>query len=237
MQFDLPFMVIAAIVMGMTGIFSLIVSFAAVKLNDNYFILGSLGFLMIAYTILYNWTDVTFSPYGIPRIKILRLWDISGVWGYFVLTILLSADVIWFFRRIKNFSYGRVLKAMRSDELSVKALGRNTVKFKSWDFFLSAALSCLTGLIYTSYVSYIDSTSFTLDESIFIISALFIGGVGNIKGPIVGAAFVVLLPEILRFIGMPDAIAANMRQIIYGLTLVLVMYFSPKGLWGEFVMK
>ncbi|WP_276803828.1 branched-chain amino acid ABC transporter permease [Odoribacter laneus] len=237
MQFDLPFMVIAAIVMGMTGIFSLIVSFAAVKLNDNYFILGSLGFLMIAYTILYNWTDVTFSPYGIPRIKILRLWDISGVWGYFVLTILLSADVIWFFRRIKNFPYGRVLKAMRSDELSVKALGRNTVKFKSWDFFLSAALSCLTGLIYTSYVSYIDSTSFTLDESIFIISALFIGGVGNIKGPIVGAAFVVLLPEILRFIGMPDAIAANMRQIIYGLTLVLVMYFSPKGLWGEFVMK
>ena len=231
MQFDLPFMVIAAIVMGMTGIFSLIVSFAAVKLNDNYFILGSLGFLMIAYTILYNWTDVTFSPYGIPRIKILRLWDISGVWGYFVLTILLSADVIWFFRRIKNFPYGRVLKAMRSDELSVKALGRNTVKFKSWDFFLSAALSCLTGLIYTSYVSYIDSTSFTLDESIFI------GGVGNIKGPIVGAAFVVLLPEILRFIGMPDAIAANMRQIIYGLTLVLVMYFSPKGLWGEFVMK
>lgn len=230
-------MVIAAIVMGMTGIFSLIVSFAAVKLNDNYFILGSLGFLMIAYTILYNWTDVTFSPYGIPRIKILRLWDISGVWGYFVLTILLSADVIWFFRRIKNFPYGRVLKAMRSDELSVKALGRNTVKFKSWDFFLSAALSCLTGLIYTSYVSYIDSTSFTLDESIFIISALFIGGVGNIKGPIVGAAFVVLLPEILRFIGMPDAIAANMRQIIYGLTLVLVMYFSPKGLWGEFVMK
>ena len=237
MQIDLPFMVIAAIVMGMTGIFSLIVSFAAVKLNDNYFILGSLGFLMIAYTILYNWTDVTFSPYGIPRIKILRLWDISGVWGYFVLTILLSADVIWFFRRIKNFPYGRVLKAMRSDELSVKALGRNTVKFKSWDFFLSAALSCLTGLIYTSYVSYIDSTSFTLDESIFIISALFIGGVGNIKGPIVGAAFVVLLPEILRFIGMPDAIAANMRQIIYGLTLVLVMYFSPKGLWGEFVMK
>ena len=100
MQFDLPFMVIAAIVMGMTGIFSLIVSFAAVKLNDNYFILGSLGFLMIAYTILYNWTDVTFSPYGIPRIKILRLWDISGVWGYFVLTILLSAGVIWFFRRI-----------------------------------------------------------------------------------------------------------------------------------------
>lgn len=63
--------------------------------------------------------------------------------------------------------------------------------------------------------------------------SLFIGGVGNIKGPLLGAAFVVLLPEILRFVGMPDAFAANMRQIIYGLALVLVMYFRPQGLCGE----
>lgn len=240
MQFDLPFLLIAAIVMYITGIFSLIVSFAAVKLNDDYFILGSLGFQMIAYTILYNWTDVTRGPYGIPGIpgiKLLGIWDISGVWGYFILTTLLSAGVIWFFRRIKSSPYGRILKAMRSDELSVKALGRNTINFKSWAFFLSAAFSGLAGLIYASYVSYIDPTSFTLDESIFIISALFIGGVGNIRGPLLGAAFVVLLPEILRFVGMPDSIAANMRQIIYGLALVLVMYFRPKGLWGESVLK
>lgn len=240
MQFDLPFLLIAAIVMFITGIFSLIVSFAAVKLNDDYFILGSLGFQMIAYTILYNWTDVTRGPYGIPGIpgiKLLGIWDISGVWGYLILTTLLSAGVIWFFRRIKSSPYGRILKAMRSDELSVKALGRNTINFKSWAFFLSAAFSGLAGLIYASYVSYIDPTSFTLDESIFIISALFIGGVGNIRGPLLGAAFVVLLPEILRFVGMPDSIAANMRQIIYGLALVLVMYFRPKGLWGESVLK
>ena len=88
-------------------------------------------------------------------------------------------------------------------------------------------------MFYASYVSYIDPTSFTLDESIFIISALFIGGTGNIKGPVVGALFVVLLPELLRFVGMPDAIAANMRQIIYGLSLILVMYFRPQGLVGE----
>ena len=60
---------------------------------------------------------------------------------------------------------------------------------------------------------------------------------GNIKGPVLGAVFVVLLPEILRFVGMPDAIAANMRQIIYGGALILVMYFRPQGLWGENVLK
>ena len=240
MQFDLPFIVVAAIIMFTTGLFSYVVSFASVKLKGDYFILASLGFQMIVYTILYNWTDVTRGPYGIPGIpgiKILGIWSLPGVWGYCILTTLVSLAVIGVFRRIKYSPYGRVLKAMRSDELSVQALGRNTMLFKAWAFFLSAAFSGLAGLFYASYVSYIDPTSFTLDESIFIVSALFIGGVGNIKGPVLGAVFVVLLPEILRFVGMPDAIAANMRQIIYGGALILVMYFRPQGLWGENVLK
>lgn len=239
MQFDLPFVVIAAIVMFVTGLSSCVISLASVKLKGDYFILASLGFQMIIYTILYNWTDVTRGPYGIPGIpviKILGLWALPGIWGYFILTTLVCLAVIIVFKRIKYSPYGRVLKAMRSDELSVQALGRNTVLFKSWAFFLSAAFSALAGLFYASYVTYIDPTSFTLDESIFIVSALFIGGVGNIKGPVLGAVFVVLLPEVLRFVGMPDTFAANMRQIIYGLALVLVMYFRPQGLWGENVL-
>lgn len=239
MQFDLPFVVIAAIVMFVTGLSSCVISLASVKLKGDYFILASLGFQMIVYTILYNWTDVTRGPYGIPGIpgiKILGLWPLPGIWGYFILTTLVCLAVIIVFKRIKYSPYGRVLKAMRSDELSVQALGRNTVLFKSWAFFLSAAFSALAGLFYASYVTYIDPTSFTLDESIFIVSALFIGGVGNIKGPVLGAVFVVLLPEVLRFVGMPDTFAANMRQIIYGLALVLVMYFRPQGLWGENVL-
>lgn len=240
MQFDLPFIVVAAIIMFTTGLFSYVVSFASVKLKGDYFILASLGLQMIVYTILYNWTDVTRGPYGIPGIpgiKTLGIWSLPGVWGYCILTTLVSLAVIGVFRRIKYSPYGRVLKAMRSDELSVQALGRNTMLFKAWAFFLSAAFSGLAGLFYASYVSYIDPTSFTLDESIFIVSALFIGGVGNIKGPVLGAVFVVLLPEILRFVGMPDTIAANMRQIIYGGALILVMYFRPQGVWGENALK
>lgn len=236
MQFNLPFVVIAIAVMILTGAFSWLVSFASVKLKNDYFILATLGFQMIVYTVLYNWTDVTRGPYGIPGIpgiKILGIWELSGVWSYAVMTLITMLIVVWVFRLIKNSPYGRLLKAMRSDEQSVQALGRNTVAARSWAFFLSAAISGLAGLFYASYVSYIDPTSFTLDESIFIISALFIGGTGNIKGPVVGALFVVLLPEILRFVGMPDAIAANMRQIIYGLSLILVMYFRPQGLVGE----
>ena len=170
-------------------------------------------------------------------IKLFGIVELSGVVGYCVLAIVVAAVSIWLFRMIKSSPFGRVLKAMRSDELSVRALGRNTTLLKVQTFFISAAFSGLAGLIYASYVSYIDPTSFTLDESIFIITALFIGGIGNVKGPVLGAVFVVILPELLRFVGLPDAVAANLRQIIYGLALVAVMFVRPQGLLGENSVK
>lgn len=240
MQFNLPFIVIAALVMGLTGLFSFLVSFASVRLKDDYFVIATMGFQLIVYTILYNWTDVTRGPYGIPGIPGIKLFgtiELSGVYSYLALSLVLMAIVVFLFHHLAKSPFGRTLNAIRADETIVKAMGRNTVMLKSWAFFLSADVAGLAGVIYASYVSYIDPTSFTLDESIFIISALFIGGIGNTKGPVLGALFVVLLPELLRFVGLPDTIAANLRQIIYGLTLILVMYYRPQGLWGKTVLS
>ena len=126
---------------------------------------------------------------------------------------------------------------MRTDGLQLIVTGRNILTLKSLTFFLSAVFSAFAGFIFASYVRYIDPTSFTLDESIFIISALFIGGLGNVKGSIAGALFIVLLPELLRFAGLPDSIAANSRQIIYGLSLVVVMMYFPKGFAGNMILR
>lgn len=240
MQFNLPFVVIALLVMVISGAFSLLVSFASVRLKDDYFVIATMGFQLIIYTILYNWTDMTHGPYGIasiPGIKLFGLYEVSGTYGYLILSTILMAIAVWLFHHLVTSPFGRALNAIRADETATLAMGRNTVMFKSWAFFLSAAVAGLAGVIYASYVSYIDPTSFTLDESIFILSALFIGGIGNTKGPILGALFVVLLPELLRFVGLPDSIAANLRQIIYGLVLVLVMYFRPQGIWGKSILK
>lgn len=240
LQFNLPFVVIAFAVMLLTGLFSWLVSYASVRLKGDYFVIATMGFQLIVYTILYNWTDVTRGPYGIPGIpgiKLLGLFELSGVYAYFALSLVVAAIVVLVFYRLVKSPFGRTLNAIRADETMVQALGRNTVAFKAWAFFISAAVAGLAGVIYASYVSYIDPTSFTLDESIFILSALFIGGIGNIKGPILGALFVVLLPELLRFVGLPDSVAANLRQIIYGLALILVMYFRPQGLWGKTILK
>lgn len=241
MHFNLPFVLIALIVMLATGLTSLIISYASVKLKGDYFILGTLGFQMIVYTILYNWINVTRGPYGIPgipSIKLFGVWSVTGIYAYFFLALILAVAVSLIFNQLQRSPYGRMLKAIRTDELSAQALGRNTVQLKAWAFFISAAFAGVAGLVYASYVSYIDPTSFTLDESIFIITALFIGGIGSrVWGPIVGAAVVVILPELLRFVGLPNAVAANLRQVIYGIVLIVLMFVRPQGLLGDAKLK
>jgi branched-chain amino acid transport system permease protein len=92
-----------------------------------------------------------------------------------------------------------------------------------------AMLAAVPGTLYAHYISYIDPTSFTVDESIFILSIVIIGGMRNLWGSVIAAAFLVLLPEALRFVGMPNSIAANMRQIIYGGILIFMMFRYSRG--------
>lgn len=240
MQLGLPFIVIALIVSVVTALFSLLISYASVKLKNDYFTLATLGFQMIVYAILYNWVDVTKGPYGIsgiPAIKLFGIWSLKGVVPYAIFTAIVMLALVGVFVVLKKSPYGRLLRAIRTDEIAVKALGRNAAMAKTRAFAISAAFSGIAGLLYASYVRFIDPTSFTLNESLFIICALFIGGLGNAKGSIAGALFVVILPEILRFVGMPDAIAAPLREIIYGIALIAVMFVRPKGLLGEEIVK
>jgi len=240
MQFELPIIIIALCVMGLSGLCSIIITLASVKFKGDYFILATLGFQMVVYTILYNWIDVTNGPFGIsgiPALKLLGIWELQGVYAYFAVSLIAVLLMVALFAGLKLSPYGRALRSLRSDEQSLQALGRDVSFLKGSAFFISAAFAGLAGMLYASYASYIDPTSFTLLESLFIVSALFIGGTGNIAGPILGALFVVILPELLRFIGMPESIAAPLRQIIYGLALVLVMYFRPQGLGGKEIIK
>ncbi|GAJ05798.1 unnamed protein product, partial [marine sediment metagenome] len=79
-------------------------------------------------------------------------------------------------------------------------------------------------------------TSFTVGESIFMLTIVIVGGTGSITGSVVGAALLVVIPEALRFLGVPSAIAANLRQILYGALLVVCMMFRPQGILGEFTL-
>lgn len=223
-----------------TALLSLLIAYPSLRLRGDYFVLATLGFQLILFTILYNWVDVTKGPYGIPGIPSPILFGdivISGIIPYLILSSLLALGVVAIFYKLIHSPFGRALKAVRDDELSTRAIGRNVTTLKIWAFVISSGFIGISGLLYASYVSYIDPTSFNLDEAIFILSAVIIGGTGNIKGPIIGAAFVVVLPELLRFVGLPDSVAANLRQIIYGLMIIILMRLRPQGLAGEYALK
>lgn len=223
-----------------TAVLAYFIGKVSIRLKGDYFVLVTLGFQMIVFAILYNWVSVTRGPYGIPGITAPKLFDsieIKGISGFLMLSCILVAIIIILYYRIIHSPFGRILKGIRDDEIGVLSLGRDVTSFKIRAFVIGSSMAAVSGFLFASYVSYIDPTSFTLDESIFIVSAVLIGGAGTIKGSIAGAIFVVVLPEALRFLGMPDAIAANMRQIVYGLLLVILMILRPKGIWGDYEIQ
>ena len=240
MVFHWPLIPALFFTMIITGFVSLLISWPSVRLRGDYFVLATLGFQLIVYTVLYNWVKVTKGPYGIPGIPSPVLFGnitISGLWPFLALSGFIAILVIFIFASLIRSPFGRALRGVRDDELSMQALGKNVAMLKIQAFAISSAFIAIAGFLYATYVSYIDPTSFNLDESIFILTALIVGGLGNIRGPVIGAIFIILLPEALRFIGMPDSVAANLRQIIYGLALILFMLYRPQGLAGNYAIK
>ena len=144
---------------------------------------------------------------------------------------------LWISQRIVQSPFGRVLKAIREDEVFAQAAGKSVAAYKVLVFMIGAGMAAVAGVMYAHYISFIDPTSFTVMESIFIISIVIIGGAGSLWGPVVGAVVLVTLPELLRFLGLPSSIAANTRQIIYGGLLVAFMMWRPRGFLGEYAFQ
>lgn len=219
-----------------TMLLSLMVSAPSIRLKGDYFILATMGFQAVIYGILYNWVSLTRGPYGIPGIPKPKLFgfEFRSIPSYFVLSGILALLVFFIFKKMVLSPFGRTLKAIREDEIAALGLGKNIVKFKMVSFAISTGMAAIAGALYAGYITYIDPTSFTIYESIFILSMIIIGGTGNIKGSIVGVILVIIIPEMLRFLGLPHSIAANARQMIYGMLLVILMYFRPQGIAGEY---
>jgi branched-chain amino acid transport system permease protein len=215
---------------------SLLVAYPSLRLKGDYFVLTALGFQIIIFSILYNWVDFTKGPFGISGIPKPSLvgFEFGNIILFLLLSLVIVALIFLILYRILKSPFGRVLKAIREDELSVSALGKRVANFKIWAFAIASGIAAIAGSLYAGYVTYIDPTSFTLDESIFILAIILVGGSGNIKGPIIGTIFMIILPEVIRFLGIPDTIAPNIRQMIYGALLLFLMFFRSQGIAGDY---
>jgi branched-chain amino acid transport system permease protein len=233
---DVNFFIAMIAGMVITAFVSLAIGYVLSKFKDDYYALGSFGFNIIIYSIFLNWQSLTRGPLGIPGISRPNLFgfSFSDNLTFLILSLVLGLIVYGLCVYITNSSFGRVLKAIREDEQAIQVFGYNTLWYKLAIFVIGAVFASIAGALFASYITFIDPSTFTLTESIFILAIIILGGLSNNKGAVLGAACLILLPEILRFVGFPSDIAAQMRQVVYGLILILLMLYRPQGLVGEY---
>jgi branched-chain amino acid transport system permease protein len=217
----------------------LAIGYPSLRFRGDFFVIATLGFQMILFDVMNNWMGLTNGPLGLPGIPqpVIFGFQITSHISFFILTFVFAIAVYFICRRLVNSPFGNVLRGMREDEVFALSLGKNVNLYKVMIFAVGSGLVAVSGALYAYYISFIDPTSFTVAESIFMLSIVIVGGSGRLGGSIIGAIILVTLPELLRFIGLPNAVAANLRQIFYGGLLVAFMMFRPKGIWGEFSFK
>lgn len=239
LKFGLPFFVTLPAAIALCALVGWLFGHAALRFRNEAFVLATIGFQMIVYVTLYNWTDLTRGPYGISGIPRPSFFGISieSVPAYFLFTLVLFAVVLGFMHLVCRSPFSLALKALRDNEAAAQTLGICPRQQYIRAMVFSAAVAAVPGVCFASYITYIDPTSFTLTESIFIACILLVGGSGNLIGPMAGVLFMIVFPELLRFVGFPDTVAANLREILYGVLLIVLMYMKPKGMAGAYAIK
>ena len=218
---------------------ALLFSFIAGKVRELYFSLATLSLQIIFLAVVYNWIPVTNGPSGISGISKPEIFGINmNTNANFALfgagwVFLIIGFCAWFLKT----PISRFIRATRDDQIAVLGLGKNPNYYKRISIIISGVIAGIAGTLYATFTTFIDPTLFTLDESILILSIVLIGGAGRIIGPVTGAVIYTLLPEVLKFMQMPDSIAANMRMILFGLLLVLIVRFKPKGIFGKYLIQ
>jgi branched-chain amino acid transport system permease protein len=214
---------------------NIIVTLPALRVSGDYFVVTSFGIQLLATAVFTNWTEGTGGANGLPGIPSADLFgkamDDTGSMTLLCLGFMaLGGLVFWLVMRAP---FGRLLRAIREDELAVAATGKSVLRAKVSAAALAGAFAGSAGGLYACFLSFIDPSSFDLDSSILLLTMVVVGGARTLAGSVIGPFLLLALPQILTLIEIPTTIAAAMRQLIYGVLLIAFMMFRPQGLAGE----
>jgi branched-chain amino acid transport system permease protein len=121
---------------------------------------------------------------------------------------------------------GLAWESIREDETAAQVLGIDPARYKLYAFSIGAAFAGLGGVLYAHFIRFVTPYDFGFLPSIYVLVMVVFGGLGTVRGAVFGACFLTLLPELFRFV-------QDYRNLIYGLTLVLLMLYEPRGLLGD----
>lgn len=250
----LPFWALLPLGAGLAGIFGILLGAPTLRLRGDYLAIVTLGFGEIIRIFLNNLNapvNITNGPQGVNLIDPVAFGDFSfsqthaylgvsfpGIYSYYYLFLALTLLVIFVSLRLQNSRIGRAWVAIREDEVAAAAMGINTRNIKLLAFAMGASFAGISGGLFAGFQGFISPESFNLFESIIILCMIVLGGMGNIPGVILGAVLLTVFPEALRYVGELQLYLfgrilvdpADLRMLIFGLALILVMIFRPAGL-------
>jgi branched-chain amino acid transport system permease protein len=213
------FWLAALAAVGAAGLLGLALAAFAVRLRGHYLAIASLGFAVITYQVLVNWENVTEGVRGIYGI----MPPFSHPAALFYLVAGIAVLVYVLLDNLVRSPVGDTLRAIREDEVSAASLGINRALWKAFAFGVGAAIAGLAGCFYPGFVGTLVPDAFNIVESFTMMAMVIVGGMGTMIGPVVGAIVLTFLPELLRGFG-------ELRLMIYGLALTLVVLFMPGGM-------
>lgn len=209
-----------------SALVSILLSTPTLKLKDVYLTLTTLAFGQVIYIIILNWTSLTGGPYGITDIPAPSIFGYSfqtREYYYLVLFMLCVSYVI--FKRVLISKTGRALLAMSEDLKVANSMGINIALYRLFAFSFSAFFAGIAGSLYAHYITFISADSFMLPETIAMLAMMVVGGMNSLPGSIVGPALLIIASEGLRSM-------YEYRMLIYGVIIIFVILFAPKGLLG-----
>jgi branched-chain amino acid transport system permease protein len=198
------------------------------RIKGDYLMIVTMGVSEITRIVFQNWGSLTGGPMGIPQIPSIRVFGFvfkNNTRYYYLFLGFLILTIIIVRRMIKS-RFGRAIIAIRDDEIAARAMGINTVRHKIITFTISTGFAGLAGILLAHYIRFVGPMQYNLDEGLLYFQMIIIGGLGSISGSILGAAILVLIPELFRGV-------YEYRLIIYGLAMILMMIVKPEGLLGN----
>ena len=216
----------------MSAAASLLLGIPTARLKGIFLAITTLGFSEIVRLVVLNAGEFTRGPMGIPGIPVPTVFgmQLNNNFRLYFLALFLAVATVFICMRVLDSRIGRAWIAIREDELAARAMGIPTVRYKVYNLAFATFWAGVAGCYYAFLMSFISADSFILDEGFAIMSMVLVGGMGSMIGPPVGAAILIIIPEIFRSV-------AEYRLIIYGLAILITMHLRPQGIFGGDVMN
>jgi len=223
-----PFLVALAGAGGVAALAGVVVGFPSLRLKGPYLSIATLGFGVAVYQVFVNWEVLSGGRSGL---SIARLTPMLGLTGtqtvYYTYVLLLTVFTLATYNIVSSY-VGRAFVAIRDSDIAAEVNGVNLTRYKLLAFAISSFYAGVHGALYAQVLGHIEPQIFNIGESLTLFVAVIIGGVASIEGSILGAAFVLLVPKVFSEF-------REMVPIVYGATILIVLIFEPRGLFGRWL--